>query len=139
YPPANILSRAPTLPDMGMPRGRKTPATQDSYFPPVSPIPEYGGRESSAFSTGAPTRAYTPINGPPRSNTPNHQQPLARLQTPSNSNSGGYIAFNPRAQSTTPAPPPMSAGGSYRDIEMTREPVELPSTEPVQPSRLSKL
>ncbi|KAK5949848.1 Potassium transporter [Knufia fluminis] len=98
-------SHAPMLPD---PQRTRTPASNyDAYFPPVSPIPEYGGRESPAFTAGAPSRSHTPMGPPPRMMTPGHAPPLPRLHTPApaTSNGSGYVAFNPNADRTaSPAP-----------------------------------
>lgn len=97
YPLSATSAYAPSLPD---PQGRRTPAQNNNlYFPPVSPIPEHGGRESPAFVPPPPSRSHTPI-GLPRSVTPGHAPPLPRISTSNPVNNTGYVAFNPNMERT---------------------------------------
>lgn len=103
--PVSAPQYPPGLPDM---QRMRTPANYNPYFPPVSPIPEMGGRGSPAFTPGAPSRSHTPTGPPPRTMTPGHAPPLPRTQTSTSASSGGYVAFNPgmaRTQSPAPAGP----------------------------------
>ena len=104
YPQSAVSAHAPMLPE---PQRNRTPAsaTYNPYFPPVSPIPEMDGRESAAFTAGAPPRSHTPMGPPPRTTTPGHAPPLPRLQTASPAPAGSYVAFNPNR---TQSPAPMS-------------------------------
>ena len=105
-------SHTPILPD---PQCTRTPAQNyNPYIPPVSPIPEYGGRDSTTFRGNEPSRSYTPVRPQPRMMTPGHAPPLPRLRTPApaSSNGGGYVAFNPSAERiASPAP-----AGPYRSF-----------------------
>lgn len=109
HPSSGNSQQQPTLPDMHRSR---TPAAYNPYFPPVSPIPEMGGRESPAFTTGAPMRSHTPMGSTPRAMTPGHAMPLPRAQTSTPTSGGGYVAFSPALDRTqSPAP-----SGPYRSV-----------------------
>ncbi|KAK5102728.1 Potassium transporter [Lithohypha guttulata] len=97
HPQSAASQYPPMLPDS---QRTRTPASNSNpYLPPVSSIPEMGGRESSAFSLGAPSRTYTPSGPPSRAMTPGHALPLPRSQMttpmPQSGPPGGYVAFNP--------------------------------------------
>ena len=111
-PISAVSTHGPMLPDL---QRMRTPAPNyNPYFPPHSPIPEYGGRESPAFMAEAPSRSHTPGGPPPRMMTPGHAPPLPRLRTPvpAPGNGGGYVAFNPSMDRTT-SPGPV---GQYRSF-----------------------
>lgn len=119
YPSSATMPRGSTLPDLSVPRTR-TLGPQNRYFSPVSPISEYGGRGSSAFSVGPPTRSNTPAGAPAPNTAPSHIPPQLRRGTASNeyNNNSGYVAFNPdRSQTpssvyqsyTRPRPPNTTA------------------------------
>jgi len=110
------ISAASTHSAMGPdPQRMRTPApNHNPYFPPHSPIPEYGGRESPAFTAEPGWRSHTPMGPPSRVMTPGHALPLPRLRTPvpATDNNRGYVAFNPGMERTaSPAP-----AGQYRSF-----------------------
>jgi len=116
-------THAPMLPE---PQRTRTPGSNyNPYFPPVSPIPEHGGRDSPGFAAGAQPRSYTPSGPAPRTMTPSHAPPLPRLHTPgpASENGGGYLAFNPNADRTaSPAPSSPYRSFNVPNMERTESP-----------------
>lgn len=126
-PPRNMTPVSGTSPYgqiMSDQHRTRTPGPNyNPYFPPVSPIPEMDGRESPGFTTGPPSRAYTPMGQPPRQMTQGRPPTLPRLRTPSNGgNEGSYAAYNPN-RGATPQPPNQSYQ-SYQSYQ-TQSPTSI--------------
>ena len=115
YPPYPTSTTPAYIPNQPGSQARRTPAPPiNSYYSPVSPIPEdsskgnrQGRSETPAFTPYPQSRSHTPI-GLPRSFTPGHPAPLPRIATSTPVNSTGYVAFNPNMERTA-SPSPMSA------------------------------
>lgn len=122
-PTSAASTHAPMLPE---PQRTRTPAQNyNTYFKPVSPIPEHGGRESPAFVAGARSRSHTPMGPLHHKTTPGHAPPLPRLHTPGPTpgSGGGYVAFNPNADRTaSPAPVEPYRSFTVPNMERTESP-----------------